>query len=161
LAADAAGHELKRWGILKRARQWATVREDYRPREHVGITFRTITLVAALRWRTACRYHRPRMRPASPRIVEWPRPHLEAKAIGLTGPEGNHGEDVKTILTSIRLRHVSKHSTTFQTEFPYARLIEENRRRTKLDPNLSNRHGVPRRNRYFDVFVNMVWPDDI
>jgi len=51
-----------------------------------------------------------------------------------------------------------------QAEFPYARLVEENRRRGKLDPEFrADRHGVFDDGRYFDVFVEYAKaePDDI
>jgi hypothetical protein len=65
-------------------------------------------------------------------------PILKERLFGLTGPEGNHGEDVKeqyfyldSTPTHSYLKALYKYP---QTEFPYARLIEENRRRSKLDP---------------------------
>ena len=51
-----------------------------------------------------------------------------------------------------------------QTEFPYARLIEENRRRSKLDPEFElTDTGIFDDNRYFDVFAEYAKysPDDI
>ena len=65
-------------------------------------------------------------------------PILKERIFGLTGREGNHGEDAKEhwwYLDStpthawMRWRYVYP-----QAEFPYARLVEENRRRGRLDP---------------------------
>src|SRR5262249_40335498 len=65
-------------------------------------------------------------------------PILKERIFGLSGPEGNHGEDAKELwwyLDStpthswMRWRYVYP-----QAEFPYARLVEENARRDKHDP---------------------------
>ena len=60
-------------------------------------------------------------------------PILKERLFGLTGPEGNHGEDVKECYfyldstpTHSYLKALYKYP---QAEFPYARLVEENRRR--------------------------------
>ena len=60
-------------------------------------------------------------------------PILKERLFGLTGPEGNHGEDVKELyyyLDSTPTHSYMKALYKYpQAEFPYARLIEENRRR--------------------------------
>ena len=62
-------------------------------------------------------------------------PILKERLFGLTGPEGNHGEDVKEQYFYLDSTPTHSYFTALykypQTEFPYARLIEENRRRTK------------------------------
>ena len=57
------------------------------------------------------------------------------RPFGLTGSEGNHGEDVKegyfyldSTPTHSYLRALYKYP---QAAFPYARLVEENRRRSR------------------------------
>ena len=60
-------------------------------------------------------------------------PILKERLFGLTGPEGNHGEDVKEYyfyLDSTPTHSYMKVLYKYpQREFPYARLVEENRRR--------------------------------
>ena len=62
-------------------------------------------------------------------------PILKERLFGLTGNEGNHGEDVKEYyfyLDSTPTHSYMKFLYKYpQAEFPYARLVEENRRRSK------------------------------
>ncbi|MCG8485951.1 MAG: glucosidase, partial [Chromatiales bacterium] len=85
-------------------------------------------------------------------------PILKERAFGLTGNQGNRGEDVKeyyfyTDATPSHswLRYLYKYP---QAEYPYSRLVEENRHRDRLDPpfNLLD-SGVFEENRYWDVSV--------
>jgi hypothetical protein len=95
-------------------------------------------------------------------------PILKERLFGLTGNEGNHGEDVKECYyyldatpTSSYLQMLYKYP---QAEFPYSRLVEENRRRTKADPEFELLDtGIFADQRYFDVFVEYAKaaPDDI
>ena len=83
---------------------------------------------------------------------------MKERLFGLTGNEGNHGEDVKEYYfyldstpTHSYLKMLYKYP---QAEFPYTRLVEENRRRTKADPEFELIDtGIFDGNRYFDVFV--------
>src|SRR5690242_14458557 len=123
-------HAWKRWGPYLSERQWATVREDYSdrgdpwgyfPHDHarsrayrwgedglLGICDRQCRLCFAL--------------------TVWNErdPILKERLFGLTGPEGNHGEDVKELYwyldstpTHSYLRAVYRYP---QREFPYERL---------------------------------------
>src|SRR5207249_33470 len=93
---------------------------------------------------------------------------LKERLFGLTGPEGNHGEDVKECYfyldstpTHSYLKALYKYP---QAEFPYARLVEENRRRGKADPEFELVDtGVFDGGRYFDIFAEYVKasPNDI
>jgi hypothetical protein len=62
---------------------------------------------------------------------------LKERAFGLTGKEGNHGEDVKDYyfyLDSTPTHSYMKYLYKYpQAEFPYAKLVEENRRRGRRD----------------------------
>jgi hypothetical protein len=77
---------------------------------------------------------------------------------GLTGTEGNHGEDVKeyyfyldNIPSHAYMRYLYKYP---QLAFPYATLLEENRRRGRSDPEYGLLDtGIFDDDRYFDVFV--------
>jgi hypothetical protein len=83
---------------------------------------------------------------------------LKERIFGLTGQEGNHGEDVKEYYyyldstpTHSYMRMLYKYP---QAAFPYSQLIEENRRRGKDDFEYELVDtGVFTENRYFDVFV--------
>ena len=143
LAEDHARvRDWKRWGPYLAERQWGTVREDYSPdgscwtyfpHEHarsrayrwgedglLGICDRECRLCFALA------------------LWNGRDPILKERLFGLTGPEGNHGEDVKECYfyldatpTHSYLKALYKYP---QAEFPYARLVEENRRRGKAEP---------------------------
>jgi hypothetical protein len=162
----------KRWGPYLSERQWGTVREDYssdgtawdylphdmaRSRAYrwgedgiAGISDDRHLLCFALGLWNGC------------------DPILKERLFGLTGPEGNHGEDVKELYyyldstpTHSSMRMLYKYP---QGEFPYARLVEEARRRGKADPEFELvDSGAFADNRYFDVEVEYAKasPDDI
>jgi hypothetical protein len=162
----------KRWGPYLADRQWATVREDYSPdgtcwdffpHEHarsrayrwgedglLGITDRECRLCFALA------------------LWNEKDPILKERLFGLTGTEGNHGEDVKeeffyldSTPTHSYLKALYKYP---QVEFPYDQLVRVNQQRTKTDPEFELRDtGVFDGNRYFDVFAEYAkqTPDDV
>jgi hypothetical protein len=173
LAADARRLEnWKRWGPYLSERQWATVREDYsaegasweyfphdqaRSRAYrwgedglLGITDRQCRLCFALA------------------LWNGRDPILKERLFGLAGPEGNHGEDVKECYfyldstpTHSYLKALYKYP---QAEFQYARLVEENHRRSRLEPEFELADtGIFDDDRYFDVFAEYAKadPDDI
>ena len=173
LAEDAAREKnWKRWGPYLAERQWATVREDYSPdgavwdyfpHDHarsrayrwgedglLGITDRECRLCFALA------------------LWNGKDPILKERLFGLTGPQGNHGEDVKECYfyldstpTHSYLKALYKYP---QAEFPYARLVEENRRRGQHEPEFElSDTGIFDGNRYFDVLAEYAkaGPDDI
>ncbi len=85
-------------------------------------------------------------------------PILKERLFGLTGPEGNHGEDVKEAYYYLDatpshsfMRMLYKYP---QAEFPYERLVVGNRSRGKSERELELVDtGVFDEGRYFDVFV--------
>ena len=85
-------------------------------------------------------------------------PILKERLFGLGGPEGNHGEDVKELYyyldatpTSSFLRALYKYP---QAAFPYRRLLDESRRRSRFEPEFElTETGVFDGNRYFDVLA--------
>ena len=95
-------------------------------------------------------------------------PILKERLFGLTGPEGNHGEDVKesyfytaSTPTHSHMRAVYHYP---QAEFPYEHLRDENRRRGRGDPEFElNDTGVFAEGRYFEVVVEYAkaGPNDI
>ncbi len=173
LAEDAQREKnWKRWGPYLSERQWGTVREDYSPdgsawayfphdyaRSRVyrwgedgllGITDRECRLCFALA------------------LWNGRDPMLKERLFGLSGPEGNHGEDVKECyfyLDSTPTHSYMKALYKYpQSEFPYARLPAENRRRGKYEPEFELPDtGVFNENRYFDIVVEYAKasPNDI
>jgi Glycosyl hydrolase family 63 C-terminal domain len=152
----------KRWGPYLSERAWGTVREDYS--EH-GTAWEYLSHDAARS--KAYRWNEDGIAGISDRrqhicfaVAMWNGrdPILKERLFGLTGNEGNHGEDVKEYyfyLDSTPTHSYMKYLYKYpQAEFPYARLVEENRRRGKdqrefelLDT------GVFNDGRYFDVEV--------
>jgi hypothetical protein len=95
-------------------------------------------------------------------------PILKERLFGLTGTEGNHGEDVKEYyfyLDSTPTHSYMKFLYKYpQAEFPYAALVEENRRRDRRTPEFELIDtGVFEADRYFDVVVEYAKaaPDDV
>ena len=161
-----------RWGPYLAERAWCTVREDYSAGGEVWDSFtHEMARSRVYRWSEdglagICDRHQ-RICFA---VALWNGrdPFLKERLFGLTGPEGNHGEDVKECY--FYLDNTPTHSYMKclykypQAEFPYAKLRQENARRTRLDPEYElTDAGVFAENRYFDVFVEYAkaTPEDI
>ena len=162
----------RKWGPYLSERQWGTVREDYSP------------------WGTAWDYFTHDQ--ARSRAYRWGEdgiagisdgkqllcfaialwngedPILKERLFGLTGSEGNHGEDVKeyyfyldNVPTHAYMKYLYKYP---QQPYPYADLVAENRRRGReaFEYELLDT-GIFNENRYFDVFVEYAKasPDDL
>ncbi|HEY5824482.1 MAG TPA: glucosidase [Cyclobacteriaceae bacterium] len=90
---------------------------------------------------------------------------IKERIFGLTGNEGNHGEDCKEhyyYLDSTPTHSYMKMLYKYpQAEFPYGRLVDENKRRGKLDPEFELIDtDIFSDNNYFDVFVEYAKADD-
>src|SRR5713226_8569230 len=173
LAEDGARRKnWKRWGPYLSERQWGTVREDYSadgscweylPHDHARSR--------AYRWGEdgllgMCD-REGRMCFA---VALWNGrdPILKERLFGVSGPEGNHGEDAKECYFYLDCTPTHSYMKALykypQAEFPYAWLVEENRRRGKDAPEFELLDtGVFNDNRYFDVFAEYAKaaPDDI
>jgi hypothetical protein len=158
----------KRWGPYLSERAWGTVREDYSPS---GTAWEYLPHDHARS--RAYRWNEDGLAGISDRhqricfaVALWNRrdPILKERLFGLTGNEGNHGEDVKEYYfyvdstpTHSYMKFVYKYP---QAAFPYARLVEENHRRGKHDPEFELIDtGVFDANRYFDVEVEYAKAD--
>ena len=128
----------KRWGPYLSERQWAHGARGLFSRTAIaGITSRTITRAAAriAGARTDCSALPTAQCRLCFALALWngQDPILKERLFGLTGSEGNHGEDVKECyyyLDSTPTHSYMKALYKYpQAEFPYARLVEENRRR--------------------------------
>src|SRR5687768_5295581 len=153
---------LEKWGPYLSERQWGTVREDYGPygdawnyfpfdhahcRSYLwgedgiaGISdfFQNLCFAVAL-WNGK-------------------DPILKERLFGLGNNEGNHGEDVKELyyyLDNVPTHYYMEYLYKYpQKEFPYQQLKEENRRRSKLEPEYELLDtGVFDNNEYFDVKI--------
>jgi hypothetical protein len=162
----------KRWGPYLSERAWGTVREDYSP---YGNAWEYLPHDHARS--TAYRWNEDGIAGISDRhqyicfsLALWNErdPILKERLFGLTGNEGNHGEDVKEYyfyLDSTPTHSYMKMLYKYpQAAFPYAQLVEENRRRTKHDPEyelIDTR--IFDEDRYFDVVIEYAKasPDDI
>ena len=158
----------KRWGPYLSERAWGTVREDYSrdgnawehfPHDHARSR--------AYRWNEdglAGISDRHQLICFALSLWNGSDPILKERPFGLSGKEGNHGEDVKEYYfyldntpTHSYMKYLYKYP---QCAFPYAQLTEENRRRGKgraeyelLDS------GIFNDDRYFDVFVEYAKAD--
>jgi hypothetical protein len=159
----------RRWGPYVSDRAWGTVREDYSPD---GEAWQFLThdhaRSKAYRWGEDAlagwcdRYQFMLLSPAF-----WNRrdPILKERLFGLTSTEGNHGEDVKEHYyyldctpTHSYQRFLYKYP---QAEYPYRKLIEENRRRSPLQPEYELLDtGIFSENRYFDIFLEHAKVDE-
>ncbi|HKX82748.1 MAG TPA: hypothetical protein VJL58_00880 [Pyrinomonadaceae bacterium] len=152
----------KRWGPYLAERAWGTVREDYSP---FGSAWEYFPHDHARS--KAYRWNEDGLMGISDReqricfsVALWNENDaiLKERLFGLTGNEGNHGEDVKELyyyLDSTPTHSYMKFLYKYpQAAFPYTRLIEENRNRTKLEGEYEILDtGLFHENRYFDVFV--------
>jgi hypothetical protein len=152
----------KRWGPYLSERAWATVREDYSadgsawdyfPHDHARSR--------AYRWNEdgiAGISDRHQQICFALSLWNGRDAILKERIFGLTGPEGNHGEDVKEYyfyLDSTPTHSYMKYLYKYpQAEFPYAELIEKNRpqERRQAEYELLDT-GIFDEDRYFDVFV--------
>jgi hypothetical protein len=162
----------KQWGPYLTERQWGTVREDYSPD---GEAWEYVSHDMARSY--AYRWGEEGIGGISDEkqflcfsVALWNEkdPILKERLYGLTGKEGNHGEDVKEYY--YYLDNTPSHSYMKmlykypQQEFPYQRLIEKNAQRSKneLEYELIDT-GIFDEDRYFDVFIEYakVSPADI
>src|SRR5438552_1490039 len=152
----------KRWGPYVSDRSWGTVREDYSatgeaweyfPHDHARSR--------AYRWNEdglAAICDRHQFVCFGLALWNGADPILKERLFGLTGNEGNHGEDVKEYyfhLDSTPTHSYMKFLYKYpQRAFPYSQLLEENRGRSKEGPEFELLDtGVFNENRYFDVVV--------
>ncbi len=150
----------KRWGPYLSERQWGTVREDY---SGDGSSWDHFSHDDARR--RAYRWGEDGLQGWCDRqcrlcfsVALWNThdPILKERLFGLTGPQGNHGEDVKECYyyqDSTPTHSYTKALYRYpHQEYPYTQLVEENRRRGRLDPEFELEDtGVFKENRFFDV----------
>jgi mannosylglycerate hydrolase MGH1-like protein/glycosyl hydrolase family 63 len=152
----------KRFGPYLSERQWGTVREDYSADGDAwGYFTHDQARSRAYRWGEdgllgLC----DRQGRLCFALALWNGvdPILKERLFGLTGPQGNHGEDVKEQYFYLDATPTHSYGKALykypQRAFPYQRLVEENRRRgrTELEFEITDT-GIYDDNRYFDVFA--------
>lgn len=162
----------KRWGPYLAERQWGTVREDYSANGDSWNHFsHDHARSQAYRWgEDGLLGITDRQGRICFSIALWNHrdPFLKERLFGLTGPQGNHGEDVKEeyfYLDSTPTHSYMKALYKYpQAEFPYQQLIDENAKRTKLEREFELRDtGIFDESRYFDVTAEYAkgGPNDI
>ena len=166
-AGDRSAH-WKRWGPYLSERQWGTVREDYSPHGTVWGSFpHDHARSRTYRWGEdgigGISDNHQRLCFA---IALWNGrdPILKERLFGLTGDEGNHGEDVKEYyfyLDSTPTHSYMKYLYKYpQAAFPYERLVEENHWRGRAAPEFELADtGVFDEGRYFDVQIEYAKAD--
>ncbi|MEH2285828.1 MGH1-like glycoside hydrolase domain-containing protein [Nostoc sp.] len=162
--AEALTHKAhwRRWGPYLSDRQWGTVREDYSPNGTAWDYFtHDQARSRAYRWGedgiAGISDNHQRLCFA---IALWNGEDsiLKERIFGLTGSEGNHGEDVKEYYfyldntpTHSYMKALYKYP---HKAFPYSQLVAENQRRNRHEPEFELLDtGIFDENRYFDVFI--------
>ena len=152
----------KRWGPYVSDRAWGTVREDYSATGEAWEYFpHDQARSRAYRWNEdglAAICDRHQCVCFGPALWNEADSILKERLFGLTGNEGNHGEDVKEYyfhLDSTPTHSYMKFLYKYpQRAFPYAELVAENRRRSKQDPEFELLDsGALAEDRYFDIVV--------
>lgn len=162
----------KRWGPYLSERQWGTVREDYSPYGNAWDYLpHDHARSKAYRWGEdglAGISDRHQLICFAPAFWNGRDPILKERLFGLTGSQGNHGEDVKEYYfyvdstpTHSYMKHLFKYA---QSEYPYQRLLDENLHRGRTDLEFELVHtGLFEEDRYFDVVTEYAKadPEDI
>ena len=152
----------RRWGPYVAERSWGTVREDYSANGDAwGYLPHDLARSKAYRWGEdglAGICDRYQILVFALSFWNEKDPILKERLFGLVPSEGNHGEDVKEYyfyLDSTPTHSYMKWLYKYpQGEYPYAGLIEENRRRQGKGPEFELLDtGIFDDDRYFDVFV--------
>ncbi len=152
----------KKWGPYLTDRQWGTVREDYSPD---GDAWEYVTHDDA--GSRAYRWGEEGIAGISDdkqilcfALSFWngQDPILKERYFGLSGKEGNHGEDVKEYYYYLDNTPVHSYMKMLykypQSEFPYNNIIDTNKKRGRSDPEYELADtGIFNEDKYFDIFI--------
>src|SRR5215510_7886105 len=172
LAEDARREKnWKRWGPYLSERQWGTVREDY---SRDGTAWEAFSHEDARS--RVYRWGEDGIAGLSDRhgliclaLALWNGQDrmLKERLFGLTGNQGNHGEDVKEYyfyLDNTPCHSYMKMLYKYpQVEYPYDRLLNESRHRSRDEFEfelVDALHQAFAENRYFDVFIEYAKADE-
>ena len=166
--AESHAKHWRRWGTYVSDRAWGTVREDYSPN---GTAWDYFPFEQA---------HLRTFRWSEDALFGWCDNHqrlcfgialwngkdkiLKERLYGLSGPQGNHSEDVKELYYYLDATPTHSYCKALykypHAAFPYEQLAAENQRRTRTDPEFELIDtGVFDENRYFDVMVEYAKAD--
>ncbi len=163
-ASKAREADWKNWGPYVSDRAWGTVREDYSPHGEAWEYFpHDHARSRAYRWNEdglggVCN----RFQNLCLAVALWNEhdPILKERFFGLTGNQGNHGEDVKELyfyLDSTPTHSYMKMLYKYpQVAYPYGQLVEANQARGLDDPEfelVDSLRDSFTESRYFDVFI--------
>ncbi|MBL9102811.1 MAG: glucosidase [Myxococcales bacterium] len=153
-------------------RAWATVREDYSASGDAWAYFpHDHARSRVYRWNEdgLCGISDDKQRLCFA-LALWNErdPFLKERLFGVTGPEGNHGEDVKEVYwyldSTPTHSYMAMRYRYPQAAYPYERLVAESQRRGRTDPEFELADaGVLADDRFFDVDVTYAKaaPDDV
>jgi hypothetical protein len=153
---------LEQWGPYVSERQWGTVREDYSENNDAWNYFPfNHSHARAYRWgEDGIAGISDFFQNLCFSIALWNGKDkvLKERLYGLGNYQGNHGEDVKELyyyLDNIPSHYYMQLLYKYpQQAFPYDKLVEENRKRSKLEPEYELLDtGVFDNNKYFDVYI--------
>ncbi len=170
--ARELGVPWRRFGPYVSERQWGTVREDYSADGDVWEAFtHDQARSRAYRWgEDGIAGISDEHQHLCFALTLWNGADeiLKERLFGLTGKEGNHGEDVKecyfhldNLPSHAYMKYLYKYP---QQAFPYAQLRAENARRGRHDPEYELLDtGIFDADRYFDVFIEYAkaGPNDV
>jgi hypothetical protein len=166
--ADTTQKPWRRFGPYLSERQWGTVREDYSAHGDAwNYTTHDQARSRAYRWgEEGLAGFCDDAQHLCLGLALWNGQDamLKEQLFGLSGPQGNHGEDVKEIyyyLDSTPTHSYQKLLYKYpQRAFPYEALVQENKRRDRKQPEYELLDtGIFAENRYFDVFVEYAKAD--
>ncbi len=152
----------RKWGPYLSERQWGSVREDYSPKGTAWeYTTHDKARSLAYRWgEEGIAGISDDKQQLCFSIALWngKDPILKERLFGLTGKEGNHGEDVKeyyfyldNLPSHAYMKYLYKYP---QLPFPYEDLVTENKRRSRKDPEYELLDtGIFNHDEYYDVFI--------
>ena len=164
LASEQRTADWKKWGPYLSDRAWGTVREDYSPHGTAWEFFpHDHARSRVYRWNEdglagLCN----RFQNICLALAFWNEqdPIIKERLFGLTGNEGNHGEDVKEYyyyLDSTPTHSYMKMLYKYpQVAYPYGRLLHENQQRGRNDPEFELIEALRdawQEDRYFDIFI--------
>ncbi len=152
----------RKWGPYLSERQWGTVREDYSEHGNAWDYFpHDHARSRVYRWgEDGIAGISDDLQRICFAVTLWNGKDsiLKERLFGLTGNEGNHGEDVKELYyyldntpSHAYMKHLYKYP---QAEYPYSNLVHTNRNRSKFEGEYELLDtGIFNENKYFDVFT--------
>ncbi|MDB5267633.1 MAG: glucosidase [Hymenobacter sp.] len=166
--ANAGTKPWRRFGPYVADRQWGTVREDYSANGDAwNFTTHDQARSRAYRWgeeALAGFCDDEQLLCFGLGLWNGQDAILKERLFGLSGPEGNHGEDVKEVYYYLDATPTHSYQRMLykypQHAFPYEWLVKENARRDRMKPEFELMDtAIFLENKYFDVFVEYAKAD--